>query len=214
MLDATSQGSTSNLNSPFVWNLLNVKYILAKQDMGIPPVYSSNVTGTKVFANPAYMNRAFFVDTLQVRSGKEILNELKNGTFNPSTTAFLEKKIDLPNTSTDSNNTVKLTRFENENIEYSLAASSDKFLVISEVYFPDWHAYLDGKEIDIHKTNYFMRGVIIPKGKHKLEMKYISKTFETGTTLSLSGNILLIILLILALIFEFKGKKKVEEIEN
>jgi uncharacterized membrane protein YfhO len=57
-------------------------------------------------------------------------------------------------------------------------------LLISEVYYPDWHAYLDGKEIPIYQTNYFMRGVIVPEGTHNLELKFYSKEFQTGKTLS------------------------------
>jgi len=67
-----------------MWNLLNVKYILSTQDMGVPPIYKSNVTGTQVIQNPSYLPRAFFVDTLITADGSAILEHLKKGDFNPA----------------------------------------------------------------------------------------------------------------------------------
>jgi uncharacterized membrane protein len=212
MLDATSQQSTSNVSNPFMWNLLNVKYILAKQDMGIPPIYKSNTTGTQVYANPSYLPRAFFVDTLVLANSKEILEHLKNSDFNPATTAYIESKINLQNTLTDSLSKANVTKYKNEEINFDLNVSKEKFLVISEVYYPDWKAFLDGKEIEIHKVNYFMRGVVVPEGKHKLELKFESGSFQLGKTLSLSSNLLLGFLLIVALFFEWKSKKQKSEV--
>ncbi len=64
MLDATSNGSTNNVASPFMWNLLGVKYIISKEDVGVPPIYKSQRTGTQVVYNPSYFPAAFFIDTL------------------------------------------------------------------------------------------------------------------------------------------------------
>ncbi|OGU60900.1 MAG: hypothetical protein A2X64_11180 [Ignavibacteria bacterium GWF2_33_9] len=207
MLDATSQGSTSNLNSPFMWNLLNVKYILAKQDMGIQPVYKSNVTGTMVYLNPSYLPRAFFVDTLVKEEPKTILNHLAKGDFNPTTTAFIEKDVNLKVTHMDLSASAKVTNFQNEYISFNVNTKTEKMLVVSEVYYPDWYAFLDGKEVDVYKVDFLLRGVMIPSGNHKLEFKYISKSFATGKILSLSSNIFLTFLLILSIFIEIKKKK-------
>lgn len=207
VLDATSQGSTSNLTSPFLWNLLNVKYLLAKQEMGVPPIYRSERTGTMVYSNPSYLSRAFFVDTVKVADSKEILNHLKAADFNPITTAFSEKNIGISTTIPDSTSSAKILKYQNEHIVININSASEKLLVISEVYYPDWKAFLNGKEIEIQKINYFMRGVIIPKGTHQLEMKYKSDKFELGKNLSLAGNILLGLLLLVSVFFEFRKKK-------
>lgn len=215
ILDATSQKSTSNVTSPFIWNLMNVKYIFAKQEMGAQPIYKSNATGTMVYFNPEYLPRAFFVDTVISSEPKNILKHLSDKDFNPHTTAFLEKSINLNYTVSDSNDFAKVTKYQDELINMNVKVNQTKLLVLSEVFYPDWVATIDGKEFEIIKVNYFMRGLIIPAGEHKIEMKFISKSFEKGKTLSLSANIILAILLAISLFFELKNNKKnISENEN
>mgnify|MGYP005813980489 CR=1 FL=1 len=212
MLDATSKGSTNHVTSPFMWNLLGVKYIISNQDMGVPPIYKSQRTNSQVIYNPSYFPSAFFIDTLEVATNKDILMHLRNQDFDARKKAYLmnplKEKIDLP-APTDS---ASILKYANENIIYKVNSSGNCFLAISEVYYPDWKAYLDGKEIPIYQTDYFMRGVVIPKGSHNLELKFYSPEFQQGKTLSLASNILLAVLIILSLVFEIKNsKKKVNE---
>lgn len=207
MLDATSNGSTNYVTSPFMWNLLGVKYILSKEDMGVPPIYKSEKTGTQVIYNPSFFPNAFFIDTLEIAKNVDILMHLRNQDFNPRKKAYLmnalNQTIDLPS----QEDSAIVTKYTNENIIYKVNSSGNCFLLLNEVYYPDWKAYLDGKEIPIYQTNYFMRGVVVPKGNHDLELKFYSQEFETGKTLSLASNILLALLLILSIFFEMRNKK-------
>ena len=60
-----------------------------------------------------------------------------------------------------------------------------RFLIISEIYYPDgWIALLNGEEIPIHKTNYLLRGVQIPAGSHTLELDFRPSSFYNGVKLS------------------------------
>lgn len=208
MLDATSNGSTNYVTSPFMWNLLGVKYILSKEDMGVPPIYKSEKTGTQVIYNPSFFPNAFFIDTLEIAKNVDILTHLRNQDFNPRKKAYLmsalNQTIDLPS----QEDSAIVIKYANENIIYKVNSSGNCFLLLNEVYYPDWKAYLDGKEIPIYQTNYFMRGVVVPKGNHNLELKFYSQEFETGKTLSLASNILLALLLILSIFFEMRNKKK------
>ena len=43
------------------------------------------------------------------------------------------------------------------------------FLVLTDSYYPTWHAAVDGVEEKIYRTDYNFRGIIIPAGKHKVE---------------------------------------------
>ncbi len=207
MLDATSGGSTSNVTSPFMWNLLNVKYILAKEDFGMPPAYQSSRTGTRVYLNQSYLPRAFFVESAEKSTPTIILNHLKNGDFDPRKVAYYHNESSLNCEIPDSSVYAKVTSYKNEEISLDVNASGNNLLVISEVYYPDWYAYLDGKKLDVHQINYLLRGVIVPKGIHKLVLKFEDDTFVLGKNLSLATNVLMFVLLILGIFFELKRKK-------
>jgi uncharacterized membrane protein YfhO len=56
--------------------------------------------------------------------------------------------------------------------------------VLSEIYYPDWKAFVDGVEFEVLRANYCFRAVEIPKGEHILEMKFNSKAFKLGAFVS------------------------------
>lgn len=208
------KGSTHIIYNPFLWNLLNVKYVLSEKPLyqGIQPLYTSQTGGTLVYANPGYLPRAFFVKGVKQAKQIDILMHLKNGDFNPLETAFLEKPINDKIDPADSLCTAKIVNKENEFIRMEVNATGYNLLFISEMYYPSWHAYIDGKEVPIIKTNYAFRSVIVPPGKHALEMKFISENFETGKKLSIAANILAFALLAAGLVLEWMRRKKNKEV--
>lgn len=58
--------------------------------------------------------------------------------------------------------------------EFSLKTetNSPSFLVASDIYYPGWNVYIDGKQSSIFRTDYLFRGIIIPAGKHTIRFAY------------------------------------------
>jgi uncharacterized membrane protein YfhO len=72
-------------------------------------------------------------------------------------------------------------------------------------------AFVDGKEADIHKTNYIIRSLVIPAGKHKIEFRYEPDTYFTGKSISIGANIFLALILIAGVIGYAGSRKKGNE---
>ena len=207
LLDITSGGSTHNLQSPFLWNLLNVKYIIAKQAFpGYEEIFKSKQTGASVMFNHGAMPRAFFANNYEVEDLKTTLKRYdpKVAPFNPFQIAYLEKELNTKIDKGDSTVFAKVSQFRNEYISFDLKANGNNLLVISEVWHPNWNAYIDGEKTEIYRTNFAFRSVIVPEGEHKLELKYEVPAFEIGKNISFASNIIVFI----ALIFGFYQKQK------
>lgn len=95
MMDIMCQGSTSTVTHPFMWNLMNAKYIITTQSLGesIAPLFQSQQTGAYVYYNPSYCKRVFFVDSVKIADDVTILNNLNESNFNPKTLAYIEKDL-------------------------------------------------------------------------------------------------------------------------
>ncbi|MBI1779861.1 MAG: YfhO family protein [Sphingobacteriales bacterium] len=118
----------------------------------------------------------------------------------------LEKTIQQP--SFDSAASIKLVKYDNDAIEYSSSASSPQFAVLSEVYYPmGWNAYVDGKKTDYVKADYFLRGVAVPAGNHKIEFKFEPSTYYTGRNISFAISIVLLLLLVATIFGKWKKSK-------
>jgi len=183
----------AGIGNPFIWNIMNVKYVLADRMYDLPalePVFDGE---HKVLQNNAQLPRVWFVDRIQERIPIAILQSLREGNFNPTDMAYVEESPEVPVDTAGENSFARVTDFGIHHLHADLRSEGNQFLVISEVYYPaGWNAYLDGEEVDIIKTNYFMRGIIVPEGEHTLEMVFEPRTYWTGRTISIILNIILI----------------------
>ncbi|MBT3255149.1 MAG: YfhO family protein [Deltaproteobacteria bacterium] len=75
-------------------------------------------------------------------------------------------------------------------------------LVLSEIYYPGWKAFLDGKEKEIYKTNYLFKSIYAPEGNHHLELVFEPANFTFGMVFTIS------LLVLLLLLFSFGLRRK------
>lgn len=79
-------------------------------------------------------------------------------------------------------------------------------LILGDVYYPGWKAYVDNVETKIYRANYIMRAVALPKGRHLVEFRYYPFSFRMGTAVSLTT----LVFIIGFLIWDQKKKLKIK----
>jgi hypothetical protein len=70
-------------------------------------------------------------------------------------------------------------------LEVEFEAPASGWIVISDVWYPGWRAYLDGELAPILRANYLFRAVSTPGGAHRLVMIYQPTSFWAGMAISL-----------------------------
>jgi hypothetical protein len=160
--------------------------------------------------NDSAFGPAWFVKGIKYADGPA--NELTTiGSTSLRDTVVLDKSvaknIQLP--AYDSSATIKLTKYDNDAIEYTSKTQSPQLAVLSEVYYPfGWNAYIDGKKSEFVKANYFMRAIAIPAGEHKIEFKFEPSSYYTGRMISFIVSIILLVLFIATIGLELYKKFK------
>ncbi len=198
--------------------MLNTKYYIASQDtmdysmflQQKPLVYKSPYYAIKIYENKTALPRAWFVDSLKVVTPADSIVALMNQLdFEPRRFAYVESEI--PNVAgPDTTAYVKATGFEMHKLSYELQTDRNSFLVLSEIYYPaGWKAYLDGKEIPIYPANYILRGLAIPAGKHKLELRFEPESYSQGVLYSAIGLSLTFIFLLAGIIWEYRKNRNI-----
>jgi uncharacterized membrane protein len=56
--------------------------------------------------------------------------------------------------------------------DYSINANQDATLKFRTLYFPGWHAYLDGREIELHPSKEGYLEVAVESGEHQLRLNF------------------------------------------
>jgi hypothetical protein len=199
MLDVAAPGpgrepvpGNSMILNPFLWSILNVKYIVTDRPLypGVEPAFQSQEMGVMVYRNDETLPRAWFVDTLRVESDRrKLLENLREGTFDARRVAYVEKTFDgMSAMGTDSTSSATVKERSNHRLVLSTTSSAAQMLVVSEMFYSEWKATIDGKPVETMKTNFLLRGVLVPAGKHTVEFRYESPSFEQGRTISLAAN--------------------------
>ncbi|MBR8537450.1 YfhO family protein [Carboxylicivirga sediminis] len=177
-----------------VLNMMNAKYI----------IYSGNAA--PIF-NPNYMGNAWFVkDVQQVASPDEEIAAL--GTTDLHRTAVVEKRFieQVQGYAVDSvMGRIQLTHYAPDYLIFESNAPQDQLAVFSDIYYDKgWKAYIDGKEAEMIRTNYILRGLMIPAGEHDIEFRFKPQSFAVGQTVAIISSIIILLLIIGAVVIARK----------
>ena len=89
---------------------------------------------------------------------------------------------------------VRLVEDQGNRVGVKASVNCAAMIVVSDVNYPGWRAYVDGRPAPIYGVNGAMRGVLVPAGVHSLTMRYRPPIVYEGAALSLLGIIGAIVL--------------------
>jgi uncharacterized membrane protein YfhO len=116
---------------------------------------------------------------------EQILDELGSGQVDPQQTVLVEKVLPPMRVATNSApDEVRFESFESDQIELDVDAAGDGMLVLSEIYAPGWRAFVDDEEVSVFAADYILRGVPVPAGSHRIELRYDPESLRLGVWIS------------------------------
>ena len=179
-----------HLGHPRMAELLNVRYTLRKSaDPGKgEPVFSDGVWN--VYENPDCGDRAWVVHQIEIEPSKERpLKRLNAADFDPARTAIVEQPLPerIDRQSEDDEGRVEAIRYEPTLSEFRVGTKGRGLLVVSEVFYPGWQAFVDERETPIYRVNGFMRGVVVPDGQSVVRFEYRPASVSIGAALGLAA---------------------------
>lgn len=174
--DIISFGITKNGGQPsydLIMNnnaldMLNCKYVLSMDQ---------EKKGEEIIPRATALGNAWFVSKIvEAASPKDALEKVN--TINVRNEAVMESKDKKPatlNFAKDTTASIVISRYNLDTITYNVKSSTSGFAVFSEIYYNEkngsWKAYVDGKESEVFRVNYILRGLEIPAGAK--EVKFV-----------------------------------------
>ncbi len=73
-----------------------------------------------------------------------------------------------------------------------VSASADGYLVVADVWYPGWQAFVDGEQTELLRVNYLFRAAAVPAGVHEVKFVYQPRSFYVGAVISIAAAIMLI----------------------
>jgi hypothetical protein len=156
-----------------------VKLVGPVRDAAGVPVYLYRLPGD---------NPPAWVATAPVRAtDDQALATVRDARFDPTRAALVDSSIDANASSPNAPPppaTQKATtpRFDPGAIDVQIEppAVAGEVLVVSENYYPGWHATIDGKPAAAERMNYNLIGVPLPAGARAIQLRFTDAAYETG----------------------------------
>jgi hypothetical protein len=73
-----------------------------------------------------------------------------------------------------------ITRYEPDLIRLDVRTGAPGLVVLSEVYYPGWRAYVDEKPATLYVADHVLRAVAVPAGSHTIELRYEDPALRGG----------------------------------
>ncbi len=186
-----------------VLNMLNMKYVMVPDQQD--PKQTSAIQNVYALGNCWLVNEVRFV-----KNADEEMNALDS--FDPKAVAFVDEKYKaaLPFAPVyDSAASIKLIENLNDEIKYEFNAATNQFAVFSEIYYPHgWEAYIDGKKTAYCKTDYALRGLAIPAGKHSIAFIFDPTSVRQGEQISRYTNLFSLLFVLFCFFMVWKNREK------
>jgi len=152
-------------------DLLGVKYVLTLAELDEPNFIQVFKEGdTRTYRNKKVLPRTFFVSNLYFTNNKQdSIDKLFSLSNDLTTNAVVEGDDSLKKEWAWLKAHAAITRYTENRVEIQTKSAEEGFLVLTDNFYPTWNASIDGVETKIYLTDYTFRGIIVPKGIHKVE---------------------------------------------
>ena len=191
-------GDMSEFNSDHIriLNMLNTKYFIFPLQGG----------GTIPVQNPYAMGNAWFVDNVRyVGNANEELDSLAVVDLHKTAVVNLQfaGQVKAPSQASvaDSTRSITFKHYEPNELIYEINSQAGGTVVFSEIYYPEWQAFVDGEEVPVGRADYVLRAINVPGGKHTVRLLFEPKSVTITETIAycalgilLVGAVVLIVL--------------------
>ncbi|MBK57066.1 MAG: hypothetical protein CMC84_07265 [Flavobacteriaceae bacterium] len=172
-------------------NILNVKYVIEEKEGSVNAI-----------ENPNNLGLAWFAEKLIFEENPDsvYMNLLK---YDLRDTAIIESKNqDIINNSKERRTSqIELLKNKTHKKIYSIKSNKPGFVVFSEMFYPGWKAEINNKEVKLHKVNFILRGLFVPKGANQIKFYFEPSSLKYGSSFQIIS-----IIVLAALIF-YSSKK-------
>lgn len=164
-------------------SILNTKYIISLSQLKVPGLKEIiNSGGLRIYENIFTYPRFYLSSSIDVENDTKTAIMKQIDLPNPSKNIAIVNKEQWQNKKLSSeidstiNSNIKVIEYDTRKGHTLLEVTSNReqIIVISENFNSGWTATVNDNKSDIFNVNYYAKGVIVPKGKSKVELIYNS----------------------------------------
>ena len=180
--------------------MLNAKYFIIPLQNG----------QTVPLQNPYVNGNAWYVDNIKyVDNANEEIEGV--GKIDLKHDAVADKKFSTTlgkAVKQDASSLVTLKSYAPNHLVYEANSDKGGVLVFSEIYYPEWTATVDGKNVDLGRVNYLLRAINIKPGKHEVVLDFHPASIRVTENIAYASYGILALAIALGIFVEYRKRRK------
>jgi Bacterial membrane protein YfhO len=176
--------SIPSLDRPIL-SMLNLRFAVTNASDAIPPGWHevSRELRSHLLENERVLPRAFVPRNVRFGTpAQDEVNEMANET-DFGYLAWL-RADEPPHDRVNGGGTTSIMPHDN-GLQIDVSKDGDGFVVISELAWRGWRAYVDGQRVTTLRANHAFLAVFVPNGRHTIDLRYLPESFVVGRAISL-----------------------------
>ncbi len=167
------------------WRMLNVQHVLTRRLLGhgafLHVLDEGDAHLYQTFIDARY---AWIAHTVREAGSPQEAMQITAQLEDPFTTVVLEERPTPAPGPSGNSESLEVRDFRAEHITVELSLSSPGILVISELWYPGWRVYVNGKPAKLLRAYGILRAVALPAGTWRVEWRFRSMPAEVGIAAS------------------------------
>jgi hypothetical protein len=214
--DAQAGGAGAAFATPMFWRQENARYLYTNQALAdtslkllIGPVKNSAGSTAYLYRLPGDNPYAWVAPAITKAPDQDVQAAVLDPRFDPLRIAVFDTAAAVAAAPVKAlPDRLPLTTSTTEygaghaKVTLSGAAPAGAALVVSENYFPGWHAKADGREVPVYRADYNLIGIPLPAGARTVELSFRDEAVEAGKTITLIALLTAIAALIAGLVVD------------
>ena len=165
--------------------LFGVKYLLSSEQLDAPGYELIGIAyDTFYYERTEAFPRAWIGTDIVVEPNDEaVAARIDDETTDLRQTVFVDEAITCL---AGEDGSAAITEYNLNDVTITTSGGGG-LLVLSDQYYPGWHATVDGDEADIVRTDVALRGVCVPAGEHTVRFDFRPLSIVAGVVVSAAG---------------------------
>ena len=108
----------------------------------------------------------------------------------------------------DSTCTAVMKTYDANRLTYEVNSPKGGVVVFSEIYYPGWQAFIDGREVEVGRADYILRALQVPAGKHEVVMTFDPVSLHTTETIAYIALALLLVGILAGIVLHIRRPRQ------
>ena len=144
-----------------------------------------------VYENRDVLPRAWVTHNAEIVSDDKVVARMRQPDFDPEQIVFLSEGQSLRQSASNRMpDQVSIVEYKSERVTIQVKTEQPGYLVLSDTFYPDWQAFVDGQSTPIYRADFIFRAVRLEPGDHTIVFEYKPFWFTVGAVISLTSLVI------------------------